>query len=345
MSLKALQILGARIRGYFQDKIFGSAGNPRSLKISRPLFLKLTAALLVFLLSLLIRPFCTAADQSVYREVYGGLSRLGLKEGFLFYTSKLTSREYVHFFLSWLACRVMDRGLFIALSNALLAYVAMSLFLKWRLSAILAFVLIITNFYFLILYFAAERLKFAFIFLALSMLSIEHLRRFCSFAFLALLSHASVVLVYISTSLNFILRQISRFLRTGKVSRSFLLGVLFLSIPLLLMKYQIISKVHGYYAPRSLLELVKISVLLLLTLLYARKKGEVFLLFVPLVAAICLVGDSRINIFGYFIFLYYGSQVRHGWNFGVLATTLYFAYSSIGLLVNIFQYGHGFYSG
>ena len=61
-----------------------------------------------------------------------------------------------------------------------------------------------------------------------------------------------------------------------------------------------------------------------------------------MVIAVFMVGGDRVNIFGYFAFLYYGLQIRRGWNFGVLATSLYFTYSSIGFLINVFQLGDGF---
>lgn len=316
-----------------------------SSSISASFIAKLTAAALVLLLSLLIMPFYTDGDQTVYGKVYEALPDLGLTEGFIFYSLSLSSEEFVHFFLSWVASRFVEKGLFIALSNAILAYVTMSLFQKWRASVIIAFLLLLTNFYFLVLYFAAERLKFGFIFLALSMTYIDHVKRFFGFATLALISHVQIIIVYVSILFNVFVRQIVKLFRTATVSKSLLFLIPFLFIPPLLVQDQIIAKFHSYYNVRTLTELAKILVFLLLSLWYSKKKMETIILFIPIVITVYLVGGFRVNLFGYFVFLYYGLQFRGGWNFGVLATSAYFAYSSIGFLANVFQHGDGFFSG
>lgn len=313
-------------------------------RFSRAFLGSSTAAMLVFLLSLLIMPLYTDGDQSVYRRVYEALPSLGLTEGFSFYAQNLSSREFVHFFLSWVASHFIGKDLFIAFSNAILAYVTMSLFQKWRASIIIGFLLLLTNFYFLVLYFAAERLKFGFIFLALSMIYIDQVKRIWGFAVLAVISHAQVIIVYVSILFNFFVRKILRLFYTGKISKSALFLIPFLFLPPLLVGNQIISKFQAYYGERGLIELVRMLAFLLLALWYSKKKSETFIIFIPLVIAAFLVGGERVNLLGYFVFLYYGLQFRKGWNFGVLATSLYFAYSSINFLVNIIQHSNGFFS-
>ena len=318
------------------------------LRFSRAFYVKIIAAVFVFLLSILIMPFYTESDQSVYRKVYEALPGFSLTEGFSFYSRSLSSKEFVHFFLSWVASHFIGKDLFIAFSNAILAYITMSLFLRWKASVTIAFSLLLTNFYFLVLYFAAERLKFGFIFLVLSMIYIDQIKRFYVFAVLALISHVSVVIMYISTLFNVFVKRISKLFRTGKVSKWELLVTPFLFLPLLLVKNQILSKFmifNQYFRGESLLEMGKVFVFLLLSLLYSKKKSETIILFLPIIVAVFLLGGFRVNLFGYFIFLYYGLQFRGGWNFGVLATSVYFAYSSIIFLINIIQHGYGFFSG
>jgi hypothetical protein len=314
------------------------------LSISKFFIEKIAAAALVLLLSLLIMPFYTEGDQSIYRKVYEALPDLSLGEGFIFYSVNLSSEELVHFFLSWIASRFIDKDLFIAFSNAILAYATMSLLQKWRASVLIAFLIILTNSYFLALYFAAERLKFGFIFLALSMIYIENAKRFFVFSAFAFISHVQIIIVQVSILFNVFVRQIIKLFRTSMVSKS-VFFIPFLFIPLLLVENQIFVKFQGYYGERVLEELVRILVFLLLALLYSKKKSETIILFIPIVIAVFLVGGGRVNLFGYFVFLYYGLQSRGGWNFGVLATSVYFAYSSIGFLVNVFQHGDAFFNG
>lgn len=315
------------------------------LRLSKTFLARITAVVLVFSLSILILPFYTGGDQNHYRKVYKALPDLGLTEGFIFYSESLDSKEFVHFFLSWLASRVIDKDLFIAFANAILAFVAMTLFQKWKVSVIIAFLLLLTNFYFLVLFFSAERLKFGFIFLALSMIFIDQVKHFFGLAILALISHAQIIIVYISILFNVFVRQMVKLFRTAKISKSLLFFVPFLFIPFLLVGNQIFDKFqfyYGKYGKGSLTELPRILVFFLLALWYSKKKSETFIMFIPMIITVFLVGGDRVNIFGYFAFLYYGLQIRRGWNFGVLATSLYFTYSSIDFLINIFQLGNGF---
>jgi hypothetical protein len=39
-----------------------------------------------------------------------------------------------------------------------------------------------------------------------------------------------------------------------------------------------------------------------------------------------LVGGDRVNLFGYFLFLFFALPVRKGFNFGVIATLVYFGF-------------------
>lgn len=316
-----------------------------SLKFSRAIIIKITVASIVFLLSFFVMPFNTEGDQKVYGMAYDGLSNLSLSEGYSFYSRSTSSQEFAHFFLSWVSSRFLHRDLFVALSNSILAYVAMSLFLKWGVSAIIASLFLLTNFYFLVLYFTAERLKFGFIFLIFSILylGLNKLKRFCVFAALALSSHVSIIVFYVSILFNAVIKQTLRLLRAGKIYRPALFIAPALLLPLIFLKGHILDKFLYYYHGGNLIELWKVLIFLILAIYYSRKKGEAIMLFIPLIVAISLFGGDRLNMFGYFIFLYYGLQCRGGWNFGVLSTSLYFAYCSVDFLLNIFKYGNGFF--
>lgn len=313
------------------------------LKVSRSFLLSLFASVLVLSLTLLIMPFYIGGDLTRYRDVYEALPSYGLIDGFSFYTRWLTSREVVHFFLSWTASHFLSKDLFIAFSNAIFAYVIMSLFQKLRASIIISFLLLLTNYYFIILYFPAERLKFGFIFLAFSMIYSGRIKHIFGFATLAIISHAQMIIVYISMLFNLFIKKVLSTLKTGKVSILLLFLIPCLIIVSLLVGTQIYDKFLSYYGQRGLMDMGKIIIFLILALWYSKKKSETFLIFIPLTIAVFFVGGSRVNLYGYFVFLYYGLQCRGGWNLGVLTTSAYYAYSSIGFVMKIFQYGNGFY--
>ena len=304
---------------------------------------KFIAASLVFLFSLIIIRYYTDGDQRVYRLVYEGLADRDLEDGFSFYSINLSSKEYIHFFLSWLASRYVDKDLFINVSNALLAYVSMGLFQKWRAPTVVALVILLSNVYFLGMYFAAERLKYAFIFLVLSMLYVHKVKHMLGFAALAILSHAQVLIIYAAILLNLLVKRESNVFRTGNV----LTRLCFVSIsiiPVLLIGEHAVAKFQTFYSERDLMALSRIGAFFLLALWYSRNRLETSLIFIPIGAAVFLVGGDRVNIFGYFVFLYYGFQYRRGWNVGVLVTTAYFFNSSLQFLLNVINYGDGFYN-
>ena len=174
------------------------------------------------------------------------------------------------------------------------------------------------------------------------MIYIDQIKRIFGFAALAVVSHAQVIIVYVSILFNYILKQLLKLFHTGRISKSilFIIPVSFF-VPLLVGK-QIIYKFQLFYGERGLTELTRILAFLLLALWYSKQRRDTFIIFIPLIIAVFLVGGSRLNLFGYFIFLYYGLQFRGGWNFGVLATSAYYANHSIHFLVNIIQRGNGF---
>ncbi len=315
--------------------------NRHGLTISKAVGAKTLAATIVFVLTLVIMPFYTEGDQVNYRKAYEELANLYLVEGFLYYSSWIGSKEIFHFVLSWVASRFVEKDLLIGVSNGILAYVAMSLFLKWKASLIISFFLVSLNFYFFSLYFAAERLKFGFMFLAISLFCIDRPMPFYWFGVLALISHVQTLLVYGCLFFKVAVRQTARFLRSGMVSKSLLL-LPFAVIPVLFMKEHILGKLQAYSLQIGLSEIAKTALFLVLSMWYSKRRSEPVILFIPILFAVLLVGGFRINVFGYFVFLYYGLQSKGGWNLGVLSTSTYFAYCAIDFVANIFKYGHGY---
>ena len=60
--------------------------------------------------------------------------------------------------------------------------------------------------------------------------------------------------------------------------------------------------------------IVKMFLLLVLTCFYAWDKRQVLYEYIPLFAAIVIVGAERVNLIGYFVFLCYALGVRGGVN-------------------------------
>jgi len=314
---------------------------PHELSAPWALVAKLSAATLVMLLSIVIVPMYTDGDPGAYRRVYDTLPNLDLIDGFEFYANQLTSREYVHYVLTWIGSRYVERDLFIVVSNGLLAYAATSALLNLRASVVVALSVVLTNFYMLVLYFAAERLKYAFFFLALSIIQIDRLKWALALSTLSVLSHVQMLIVYTSLMSSGLS---SALLKDGvrKLAKLTLIALGAL-VPVWLLRDYIGFKMSAYFDSRTVLELARIVVFALLAMWYSQDKRQTVALFIPVMIAVFVVGGDRVNMFGYFLFLYYGVQVKGGWNLGVLATSTYFAYSSFTFLRNVIEHGDGFW--
>jgi hypothetical protein len=275
----------------------------------------------------------SGGDIELYRTVYNDMPDYGFSDGFMFYYQWISSLEFGHYVLIWIASRLIDQTTFVAFSNAMLAYLAMSLFQKWKASLYIASILVVTNFYLYVMYFSTERLKIAFIFLALSFLFADKLKNVCAFALLASITHIQTIIVYISMIFSRCYELLIKLVKTGKTFR-YVVAFPLLLIPPFLLREHISLKIEAYYHETEFVEFARIVLLFLLALWYSKNRLETVLLFIPVFVSIYFIGGERINFIGYFLFLYYGLQVNRGLNFGVLATTIYFAYMTIGFCMN-----------
>jgi hypothetical protein len=90
-------------------------------------------------------------------------------------------------------------------------------------------------------------------------------------------------------------------------------------------------------------DIIKPLLFLVASLIYAKNKTKIIYIFLPLIRAAFIVGDSRVNIFCFFVFLYAALPVKKGLNLGILVTSIYFLLKNYFFLAQVFKYGNGFY--
>ena len=317
--------------------------------------IKITCSLLVFIYSLYVGQFATEGDQTVYRMVYEQIGKLSFNEAILFYHKFLTSKEIVHFVFSFIfSSNGIDKDLFIAISNGVLAYVSAAVLLQFNASKIIVVAIILTSFYFNVLYFSAERLKFGFIFLMLSILFMDRKVLFYILSLTSVLSHAQMAINYSAVLFFLLIKQIKRTLESGKMSTNIFVIIFIILICGVLIGPHMFDKFQTYYngsgaRPKTieyqLFEIAKILSIMCLAVFYSKNSWEAFWTFVPLVVLVSLLGSDRILMIGYFLFLYYGLQVNRRLNLGIISTTTYFSLKSIGYLYGLIYFGNGFYLG
>lgn len=295
-----------------------------SKKSKAPAFASLTVLFYTYFLGSMF----VGGDQLSYRAVYELVSGLGFLEGYLYYKTIIVSDELGHYIVIWLASHVIDKDVLNAFSNALLAYFSVKIFIEWGARPFIAFFLVVFGYYHLALFLSAERLKYASIFFVLGIYSFKTSRASYLFFIFALITHLQYIILIASGLLvkaaDTSKQVFTQFKFRAKDGLFLLVAVAALSSLLLIFGGHIERKILSYYQNFGIIEFVRIAAFFLMSLWYAKNKSQAALVFGLLFLTVGLVGGMRVNIFGYFVFLFYSLRVNRGLNFGVLITFLYF---------------------
>jgi hypothetical protein len=274
-----------------------------------------------------------------YRGLFEILPTLNFVDGFIHYSQALSSIEPGHYAISWIFSRFLEKDLFISILNAILAFYSMQLLVRWRASIYVAASIVLTNFYFYVLFFAAERLKVSFIFLTMALVYVNG-SKFYFLSVLSVISHIQVLAVYVML----LFREFIRIITSGKIEKTLLIGLIAFFLTLVVMSGQIIEKFSAYAATGFDIQSVyKLLVFYFMTLVYSRRRSEATILFIPLFIAALMIGDERVNMLGYFIFLYYAIPINKGFNVGIVLSSVYFLYRTIIFVHNVIVNGNGFF--
>ena len=300
-------------------------------------------AVFAFVMSYFILPLYSAGDQSGFCQFYEMLPNLGFFEGFVYYNSALGSQEPGYFLLVYIFSGFMDKVLLMSLLNAVLGYY-LGLWLTsknvpWRIIALLSL-----NFYLLVLFFAAERLKLGLLFVLMAS-AYSGVFRYVYLCF-AIFSHVQIALLLVSKlSANIAMSVLPLFRRRLRLRLLFsLVGALFLIGLLFTVREHILSKMETYIAfSGGIIHIIKPLIFTAFTLYYARHRWfEAVSMQAPIILAAFIVGGERVVLFSYFVFMLYGLQFRRGSNFGVYLFSMYFFVKGIIFITNIITYGNGF---
>lgn len=307
----------------------------------------LLSGFLVFFGSLVLAGSYTEGDQAHYRSAYDLLPGIGWHDALIMYWSRISGNEPVHFLVSLLGSNLeIDKDLLMSVCNGILAAYLMQLFLTWGADIRIAAAIVCTNFYLFALYFAAERLKFASIFAVLALLCTGNSIRMVFFSMMSILSHFSLLILWLGVWLSALFAKAEGGELKSRSSRlTFVLTAVLFVVLLVFESDYLIWKLGTYVAAHGAFDFTSLVPVLILTGLscfYSKRLIRPVLCFLPLMIGIAIMGGSRLNMLGYFIFLYYGLRANGGLNLGVLATLAYLAYKAFGLTSNIVLHGHGF---
>ena len=191
------------------------------------------------------------------------------------------------------------------------------------------------------LFFDLERLKFAFIFLFLYLL---YLRKWLIIP--AIFSHIFILIPIILNILTrniFSLKTSLRKLIFTKFISNLVYALILIIIFIFFIKFfvpQIIYKFktyHDIFGDNVIFEIWKLQIFLILTLATCHSKKKVLFFFGGLTCLAIFVGASRINLLGYFGFLYFSNFKHRFFMYLNFPLTLYFFSKSCFYVYRIYH--------
>lgn len=318
-------------------------------KISIELLIRNTITILVLLLSLFFSPFYFEGDQVPYNNAYDGIKGVNVLQGYLQYHLYITSDEPIHFLILWIFSNLgIPKDVVMAFANAILANVLTRLFFKWRVSIGIIVFIIFTNFYLLVLYFSAERLKFAFIFFFIAVLLSLRVKKTYLFIVLSILTHVQMLILVLSRFFAMVMQSVVSFFLTLKFKLKFtkVVFIIILFIPIIFLSEHILYKLNAYSDNSAskglLLNTFQPLIFLVLSLFYSREKMATFFIFFIIIISSSIVGPERVTMMAYLYFMFYALRINKGINFGVVVTSFYYFAKSIIFVSNVLKNGHGF---
>lgn len=301
--------------------------------------------LFVGISSIIVLPYYINGDQSHYRNLYSGLEGLPLFDGFVFYKLTIGSEEPVYFLFSWMLSNLgIEKDVFITIANILLAVVGYKTLLKLGSKPYVSYIIVSFNFYFLVFYLSAERLKFALIFSFLFYIA-DRLKPL--YALLSILSHSQIIIIYFSVMApnlkQFLYDIFVRFKFKNKYLLIMIIAIVASPIVFVILGNHISSKISYYYtSENTIIDFLRIFAFFTLSFFYAKKKIDTIFAFLPLFVLVFFLGGERINFIGYFMFLYFSVHYRGGFNFGIIITNIYFTVTSYFFIKDVIEFGTGF---
>ncbi|MFT5296765.1 MAG: hypothetical protein ACI9YH_002785 [Colwellia sp.] len=285
-----------------------------------------------------------SGDQVHYTKVYETIGSFEIVEAFKYYKIHLSSIEIVHFLVIWTLSNFISKLLLFSLFNTLLSALIIRVFDRLKVNFLVTASFVLSNFYLYVLFFAAERLKFAFIILCLG-LSITFIGKVKNgLIAMSVLGHLQMILVIAPMVFQNLIRSLVRSCRNLRLDLS-ILYIVGAILSLSLVSEGIYTKFQAYYSQNNPEDFFKILIWFVLTLWYTKKthsSNNVLLIFIPLFCAVYLIGGDRVNMIGYLYFLVPALQYRRGLNLGILISTIYFAGKTIFFIESVVRVGHAF---
>ena len=257
---------------------------------------------LTFIFSYFISSAYTLGDQVHYRRFYELAAGYNFQELFLYAHRTIGSIEPISLTTIWLGAKLgIPKDIYISFLNSILTLLLFLLLERNR--AILAFPFLALNYYILVLFCAAERLKIGYIFLILSSL----LSGFASIAifFISIASHYQLTLLIPSIILD---RYYTDFvdlffkfkIKKRLLSLMFYILIPFSSIFILFNLQGLQRKIPSFdLFSQGLTDIAPLILLTVAAVIYCKPRLKSFIVLSPFYAMTFLIVGDRINIMAF----------------------------------------------
>lgn len=297
-----------------------------------------------FFFSLYFFEFYVNGDQVFYTRFYENVSRYGFFGGYIYYNAQLGAREPVFYVLVFLLSPFIQKAVLFSFINAVLGFFLAKGLLRLKMVPILLLPLA-SNLYLITLYLSAERLKVSLTFFVIA-LTLRNSKLRNMFLGLSVLSHFQSAILIIPQYSRIISDTMKKLLHGKLYYKSFKLFFLFIAGVGLFVVFQdaLLRKISGYSdSYQGITNIINPLIFCLLTVYFRiNKKFETVVLHLPIIVAAYFLGDMRMTIFSYFIFMFFAVQYKRGLNFWVLISLIYFSIKGFGFLERVLLYGNGF---
>ncbi|WP_300500087.1 hypothetical protein [Marinobacter sp.] len=299
----------------------------------------------VFGVSYSLLELYTGGDQVYYSKFYIQVQELAFSQAMLLAPNSLGSGEPVSIFILWLGSYLgFDKSIYISVLNSLLAF----FFVKFSNKEGVPFfitLLLIFNFYFIVLFTGAERLKIAYVFLC-SALFFKGYSRNLLFV-ISCLSHLQIFLLLPSFLIYSNYSFLFRLFKYQYLNKKFLMiSVAVASFSLITFFYLndvLISKVNAYLNfERSPWQLVQLSLLSIVGVFSSSNYKRVLFSLLPFFVFVLLLGGGRVNMLA--VTFVIGALIIENKISKPLPVLLltYFLLKSFPFIQNIIEKGNGF---
>ena len=320
------------------------------IKIKKSKLILIILTPLFFSFSYILLNNYIKGDQTNYIIFYESAANTSLKETWALAISRLDSYEPISIYTLWVGAKLgIDKNIYISIFNVILLSGIYLVLIKYK-TPWYVIILVLTNFYIIVLMTGAERLKFSYILLTYGLL-LDNKKKFL-FILLSPLAHLqSFIILIVSMIENFFyttLKMFSKF-RLKKIDPISIIIVMFLAIITInflqeniFRKTMIYSDSGRSISSKQYSELFNVIILLFIALLVAKNQLKVLLLILPMIVATYYLGSSRTNMISFslvFYILLLENRLKHPY---FLVILIYLSLKSIPFVRNIFLKNNGF---